>query len=92
MKEQQLIGTEDLEAGMRASRASGFVTIAAITVAMLLLFNSHTLVEWTQQPRPGPVISALQQPAIAWHRWTVELGTASAFEQLRSRLRKSLGM
>ncbi len=92
MEDQDQIGTEDLEAGMHASRASGFCVIAIIVVVMLMLFNSRTLVDWTQQPQPGPVIAALQRPAIAWHRWTVELGTASAFERLRAGLRKSLQM
>jgi hypothetical protein len=92
MKEDDLIGTEDLEAGMRTSPAASFVTIAAIAVAMLMLFNSRALVDWTRQPQPGPVIAALQKPAAAWHALTVELGTAAVFERLRSRLRTSLGM
>ncbi len=92
MKERDLIGTEDLEAGMRASRASTFVAIAAIVVVMLMLFNSRTLVAWTEQPQPGPVIAALQGPATAWHQLTVEIGTAAAFERLRTRLRTLMGM
>jgi hypothetical protein len=92
MKERDLIGTEDLEAGMEAARASSFATIAAIVVAMLMLFNSRTLVDWTQQPQPGPVIAALQQPAVAWHELTLEIGTAAAFERLRTAVRTFLQM
>ena len=92
MKEQELIGTEDLEKGMRASRASSFVVIAAIAVAMLMLSNSQALVSWTRQPQPGPVIAALQKPATAWHAMTVDLGTAADYERLRARLRTFLQM
>jgi hypothetical protein len=84
------LGTEDLEAGMRPSRAWSFAMIAAISVAMLALFNSRALVDWTHQPQPGPVIASLERPAAAWHGWMVRLGTATAFEKLRDRVRPLL--
>ncbi|HTR88037.1 MAG TPA: hypothetical protein VMI56_26375 [Reyranella sp.] len=90
MTDDQALGTEDLEAGMRPSRASSFALIAVISVAMLAVFNSRALVEWTHQPQPGPVIAALEPPAVIWHGWMVRLGTATAFEKLRDRVRPLL--
>jgi hypothetical protein len=84
------VGTEDLEAGMLPSRASSFATIAVITVAMLAIFNARSLVEWTRQPQPGPGIAALEEPAVAWHDWMVQLGPAASFEKLRRIVQRSL--
>ena len=80
---QQALGTGDLEAGMLPTRAREFAVIAVIAVAMLLVFNSRSLVEWTRQPQPGPGIAALEAPVVAWHDWMVRLGPAAAFENLR---------
>jgi len=87
---QQPLGKEDLEAGMRSTRARDFAIIAVIAVAMLLVFNSRSLVEWTRQPQPGPGIAAFEQPTVAWHDWMVRLGTAAAFEKLRQAVQRSL--
>jgi hypothetical protein len=87
---RQALGTEDLEAGMRPGAASGFATIAVIAVAMLLVFNSRSLVEWTRQPQPGPGIAAFEKPAVAWHDWMVRLGPAAGFERLRQAIQGSL--
>jgi hypothetical protein len=87
---QQPLGKEDLEAGMRPTRARDFAIIAVIAVAMLLVFNSRSLVEWTRQPQPGPGIAALEQPAVAWHDWMVRLGPAAGFEKLRQAVQRSL--
>jgi hypothetical protein len=87
---QQPLGKEDLETGMRPTRARDFAIIAVIAVAMLLVFNSRSLVEWTRQPQPGPGIAALEKPATAWHDWMVRLGPAAAFEKLRQAVQRSL--
>jgi hypothetical protein len=87
---QQPLGKEDLEAGMRPTAARDFAVIAVIAVAMLLVFNSRSLVEWTRQPQPGPGIAALEKPAAAWHDWMVRLGPASAFERLRQSVQRIL--
>jgi hypothetical protein len=83
-------GTEDLEAGMRPTRARDFAVIAVIAVAMLLVFNSRSLVEWTRQPQPGPGIAALEKPAVAWHDWMERLGPAAGFERLRQVVQRAL--
>ena len=80
---RQPLGKEDLEAGMRPTSAREFALIAVIAVAILLVFNSRSLVEWTRQPQPGPGIAALEKPAAAWHDWMVRLGPAAGFERLR---------
>ena len=77
------IGTEDLEKGMRSSRAVDFATIASIAVTLLLVFNSHALVAWVRQPQPGPGIAALEGPAAAWDGWMQWLGIGSATKSLR---------
>jgi hypothetical protein len=75
---------------MRPTSAREFAIIAIIAVAMLLVFNSRSLVEWTRQPQPGPGIAALEKPAVAWHDWMVRLGPAAGFERLRQAVQRSL--
>jgi hypothetical protein len=86
----QPLGKEDLEAGMRPTRARDFAIIAVIAVAMLLVFNARSLVEWTRQPQPGPGIAALEKPATAWHDWMVRLGPAAGFEKLRQAVQRAV--
>lgn len=88
--QRQPLGKEDLEAGMRPTAARDFAVIAVIAVAMLLVFNSRSLVDWTRQPQPGPGIAALEKPAVTWHAWMVRLGPAAAFEKLRQAVQRTL--
>jgi hypothetical protein len=88
--QRQPLGKEDLEAGMRPTAARDFALIAVIAVAMLLVFNSRSLVDWTRQPQPGPGIAALEKPAVAWHDWMTRLGPAAGFEKLRQAVQRSL--
>ena len=90
LDQHQPLGTEDLEAGMRPTRARDFAVVAIIAVAMLLVFNSRSLVDWTRQPQPGPGIAALESPAVAWHDWMVRLGPAAGFEKLRQMVQRNL--
>ena len=83
-------GTEDLEKDMLPSHAVTVVAIAAIVVSALLVFNSKGLVEWTRQPQPGPVIAALEAPAVVWHGWMIRLGPAVLFENARRQVQKAL--
>ena len=87
---RQPLGNEDLEAGMQPTAARDFAIIAVIAVAMLLIFNSRSLVEWTRQPQPGPGIAALEKPAVGWHDWMVQLGPAAALEELRQAVQRRL--
>ena len=86
----QPLGKEDLEAGMRPTRAREFAHVAVIAVVMLLVFNSRSLVEWTRQPQPGPAIATLEKPAAAWHDWMARLGPAADFEALRQAVQRHL--
>jgi hypothetical protein len=86
----QPLGKEDLEAGIRPTKARDFAVIAGIVVAMLLVSNSRSLVEWTRQPQPGPGIAALEAPAVAWHDWMIRLGPARQFEKLRQIIQRHL--
>lgn len=90
MSPQQQSGTEDLEKDMLPSHASTVVAIAAIVVLTLLVFNSKGLVDWTRQPQPGPVIAALEAPAVAWHGWMTRLGPAALFENARRQIQRAL--
>ncbi|HEY4165200.1 MAG TPA: hypothetical protein VGM96_00440 [Reyranella sp.] len=78
------LGTEELEQGLRPAAVLDFAKIATTAVALLLVFNSVALVDWTRQSRPGPVIAALEQPALRWHAAMERLGTAGLFERLHA--------
>lgn len=78
------LGTEELERGLRPALALDFAKIATVAVALLLVFNSTALLDWTRQARPGPVIAALEGPALRWHESMVRLGPAGLFERLRA--------
>lgn len=78
------LGTEELERGLRPAAMLDFVKIATTAVALLLVFNSVALVDWTRQSRPGPVIAALEEPAVRWHAAMERLGTAGLFERLHA--------
>jgi hypothetical protein len=77
-------GTEELEQGLRPGAVLDFAKIAVTAVALLLVFNSVALVDWTRQSRPGPVIAALEAPALRWHAAMERLGTAGLFERLHA--------
>ena len=53
-------------------------------MALLLVFNSVALLDWTRQSQPGPVIAALGEPAMRWHTAMERLGTAGLFERLHA--------
>jgi hypothetical protein len=78
------LGTEELERGLRPAAGLDFAKIASVAVALLLVFNSVALVDWTRQSRPGPVIAALEQPAQRWHAAMERLGPAGLFERLHA--------
>ena len=86
MKQEQKckLGTEELERGLRPAAVLDFAKIAVTAVALLLVFNSVALVDWTRQSRPGPVIAALEAPAVRWHAAMERLGTAGLFERLHA--------
>jgi hypothetical protein len=78
------LGTEELEQGLRPAAVLDFAKIAVTAVTLLLVFNSVALVDWTRQSRPGPVIAALEAPALRWHAAMERLGTAGLFERLHA--------
>jgi len=78
------LGTEELERGLRPAAVLDFAKITTTAVALLLVFNSVALVDWTRQSRPGPVIAALEEPALRWHAAMERLGTAGLFERLHA--------
>lgn len=80
------LGTEELEAGMRPSRARDVVTIGLIAVTMLALFNSAALVSWTQQLPSTATNAWLAERAGAWHSLMQRLGTAQLFARVKERL------
>lgn len=83
-----VIGTQDLERGMRAGRARDFASIASIAVAMLLVVNSGGLVRWTQALPSTPTTAWLAERADDWHRLMLRAGPAAAFESLRQSVRR----
>ncbi len=77
------LGTHDLEAGMRPSRAGAFMPVMAITVALLFVFNSAGLVRWTQNLPPSQLGTALSDAANVWHDAMTWAGPARLFEVLK---------
>ena len=79
------VGTEDLEKGMRTSRASTFATIAVNALLLLLVFNSGGLVRWTQQLPSSPVASWVAERAADWDR-LMHVPLPDMFEYIKKRL------
>jgi len=78
-------GTDDLERGMRAGRASHFAAIAGIVVLMLVTINSGGLARWTQSLPSTPLNLKLAEIAADWHSAMLRVGPAALYEQLRER-------
>jgi hypothetical protein len=77
------LGTHDLEAGMRPSRAASVVPIMAISVVLLFVFNSAGLVRWTQNLPPSQLATALSDAANVWHDAMTAAGPARLFETIK---------
>jgi len=82
-KPVQPLGTKDLEAGLRPTKASDFALIAGIAVAMLLVFNSQGLMTWTQRLPSSATTAWLAERAYEWHGCMERLGTAQLMERLK---------
>ena len=80
-------GTEELERGLRPAAVFDFAKIATMAVALLLVFNSVALVDWTRQSRPGPVHRPGTGPALAAR--LERIGTAGLLKQLHDLARHS---
>ena len=61
-------GSQDLEKGLRPSRASAFATVAVNAILLLAVFNSGGLVRWTQQLPSGAVTAWVAERAADWDR------------------------
>jgi hypothetical protein len=79
------LGTQDLEKGLRPSRASAFAIVAANALILLLVFNSGGLVRWTQQLPSGPVAAWVAERAADWDR-LMRVPLPEMFEHLKKRL------
>ncbi len=79
------MGTEDLETGMRPSRASTFGTIAVNAIILLLVFNSGGLVRWTQRLPSSPAAIWVAERAADWDR-LMHVPLPDMFEYLKKRL------
>jgi hypothetical protein len=77
------IGTHDLEKGMRTSPAATFATIATIAIAILLIFDSADLENWTRHLPHSTISSWLTDRASGWHRLMQRLGPATLFDDVR---------
>jgi hypothetical protein len=62
------LGSQDLEKGLRPSRASAFATVAVNAILLLAVFNSGGLVRWTQQLPSSPVAAWVAERAADWDR------------------------
>ncbi|MFM9941713.1 MAG: hypothetical protein ACKVP7_19690 [Hyphomicrobiaceae bacterium] len=83
--DQENIGTEDLERGMRAGHARQFAAIAAIAVLLLATVNSGGLARWTQALPSNAMNLRLAELAGDWHALMTRLGPAALYERLRPR-------
>jgi|HubBroStandDraft_6_1064221.scaffolds.fasta_scaffold530512_2 hypothetical protein len=79
----QDIGTRDLEQGMRASPAMGFVTIATIAMVLLAVFNPAGLENGIRRLPPGALTSGLVAAASGWRQSMERLGPAKLFDDIR---------
>lgn len=80
------VGTQDLEKGLRASRASAFATIACNAILVLLVFNSAGLLRWTQQLPSHPASIWVAERAADWHR-LMQVSPAEMYEAIRQRIK-----
>jgi hypothetical protein len=78
-------GTQDLEKGLRASRASAFATIAVNALLLRLVFNAGGLVRWAQQLPSGPVAAWVAERAADWDR-LMRVPPPEMFEHVKKRL------
>ena len=85
-REESLIGTEELERGLRPSRAAAFATIACNAVLVLLIFNSAGLVKWAQGLPSHPVSIWVAERAADWGR-AMQTSPAEMYEAVRQRLK-----
>ncbi len=82
----EMIGTQDLAKGLRASHASTFLVIACNAILLLLVFNSAGLVRWTQALPSNPVSIWVAERAADWHR-LMQTSPADVAEAVRQRLK-----
>lgn len=82
------LGTQDLEAGLRPSKAREFALVAAIVVVMLLVFNSGGLVAWTQRLPSSETTAWISERASEWHERMQRIGAAQLMERLKLALRE----
>ena len=75
-------GTIELETGMRPQRLRVLPPIIAITVAILLVFNSQGLAKWSRDLPPSTFNLHVADAAGWWHELMLKLGPARAFEAL----------
>jgi hypothetical protein len=87
-KEVEPLGTQDLEAGLRPSRAREFAVIAAIAVSIMFVFNSGGLVRWTQRLPSSETSLWIATRAYEWHELMQRIGTAQPMESLRAFCRR----
>ena len=80
-----MLGTEELERGLRAGHARQVAVIGLIVVAMLLTVNSGGLARWTQSLPSTAVNAWLAERAADWHTLMLRLGPAATYERLRRR-------
>ena len=85
LPQPQDLGTQDLEKGMRPSRAFDFRTIAVNAVLILLLFNSVGLMRWTQTLPSDALNIWLAERAADWDR-LMHVSPAEVFERVKALL------
>lgn len=81
-----MIGTEELEKGLRASRASAFATIACNAALVLLVFNGAGLERWAQMLPSHPVSIWVAERAADWHK-LMQVSPAEMYESIRQRIK-----
>lgn len=81
-----MIGTEELEQGLRASRASAFATIACNAILVLLIFNAAGLVRWAQLLPSHPASIWVAERAADWHK-VMQVSPADMYESIRQRIK-----
>lgn len=81
-----MVGTQDLEKGLRASPASAFLTIACNAMLIVLVFNSAGLVRWTQLLPSHPASIWVAERAVDWHK-LMQVSPTDMYEAIRQRIK-----
>lgn len=87
--ESPIIGSEDLEKGLRAGHVRQVAVILVVAVGLLAVVNPGALVAWTQRLPSSAQAAWAVERAVQWRELMLRLGPAAHFERWRKDLHGS---